>query len=321
MTPEQLFLRETAAVHIFSDVFTLLKDENGIPTDFDAELTTYYRLLLIKGLRTVHAIGDSQLLAAYGIELVANLIDTAKIAVAQGLETSQSPHPDLLTAQDTLESEAIRITANIAQRSERTSQTNGTHFYLAILDNGLEIYATPISLLQYVADRVVALFEIPNQGHPLFDGKTEQFRSSVVGRTYQTPEHLVRVPITNETIPSQKHNLQVAYVDKFGNIRLREKGVQKQRVLAEHDKLKTCTLIIGNQELTKVHLVTCLNDIPQGKWGLYRNSADKGVGNGDTHGAYWELIYKDYELTQLGGSWALLENPDLGTPIQAVFES
>ncbi|MGD9129251.1 MAG: hypothetical protein PVJ09_02075 [Candidatus Woesebacteria bacterium] len=312
----RLLLRETAAIHIFSDVFTKLLDENGIPVDFDAELTTFYRLLMIEHLCTAHAIGSCQTLGAYAIELVANLLDLAQAAASQrGIS-----HPDLEAAKRTLESKAIRVTANIAERSEETAETNGPIFYLAILGNGLEVYVTPISLLKYVADRVIALFEIANEGHPLFDGKTEQFRSSVIARSHQIPDHLVRVLKPCELIPLQRQNLELAYVDKFGNLRLRESVTgERQGLLVDYDKWKrTCfqpslrrqdavRIIIAQHEI-RVNFARCLNDIPQGEWGLYRNATD---GNSP----YWELIYKDYEQTKRGGSWALLGKPALGSPV------
>lgn len=314
--------KPTAAFIGLTDTVDVQVSPNDIPGDFDAILTTWFRHLLFPDLCAIYGVGSDLNRAAYGVELITNLVDQTRTAIDYELKRGGSLHPNIIRAHNSIHSGTIRTLVNIAQRSGETAATNGTHFYLALLDNGMEIYTTPLKSLQYVRDRIVSLWEIPNENHPLFNGEREQFRSSTIARSGEYPSHLRRIVDVREVIPGQQNFLQLAFVDKFGNLRLRQSEVFSEipEILADYEQWETkgfpvddpqrpnrISLVIGDQKLDDIWLTSCLNDIPEGEWGFYRNSADP-----DNH--YWELVVKDYELTQWGGSWALLGKPELGMP-------
>src|ERR1019366_9061938 len=129
--------------------------------------------------------------------------------------------------------------ANCAPRSkEHTANgSNGTDFYLAVTHTGLEVYTTPLHFLQGLdsRDRIRALYRIPNEDNPEFDGEKQQFRSARVERDRQHPhilepvfqyrdrDALVRAKIEGsypQVIPKDTRPGHIAFIDKFGNIRI-----------------------------------------------------------------------------------------------------
>lgn len=329
---EQLF-RPTGALIAFSDTFTnpndvirhLPKDpEQAISTDsqrdFDSELTTQFRHLRPRDGE--YGIGDNpnnHLLAAYGVELVTNLTDglQAEInkAIRRAQEIGRPIHPNILEAQQFIQQRAIRVIANAAPRYDGNKDKNGSHFYLAILDNGVEIYATPLDALQYVRDRVVSLFEIPNANNPLFHGTREQFRSSVIARLCEEPEHLVRAD--QSAIPDQEHELQLAWADRYGNTRLRAKnGAQIQTRIGEvKDGKGQVGIKFPNLDLpgAQAKLNDCLDAVQGGELGLYGNVAD-GETSGDKAG-YWELVFKWLKENKIN-THKRLGRPPIGSAVE-----
>jgi hypothetical protein len=329
---EQLF-RPTGALIAFSDTFTnpndvvrhLSKDpEQATSTDsqhdFDSELTTQFRHLRPRDGE--YGIGDkanNHLLAAYGVELVTNLTDglQAEInkAIRRAQELGRPIHPNILEAQQFIKSRAIRVIANAAPRYDGNKDKIGSHFYLAMLDNGVEIYATPLDALQYVRDRVVSLFEIPNKDNPLFHGTREQFRSSIITRLCEEPEHLVRAD--QSTIPDQEHELQLAWADRYGNTRLRARnGSQVQTRIREvrNEQGQVGITFPGlNLDGTIAKLNNCLDAVSGGELGLYGNVAD-GEPAGEK-ASYIELVYK-WERDNKINTHHRLGRPTIGSPIE-----
>lgn len=334
--------RPTGALHSFNDVFST-GDE-----DFDAALTTQYRHLRPRDteygvggrdLRDSHGV-EPVLRAAYGVELVAQLLDglqaEVKSAISRAEVLGRGLHSNIEDARCFVQSKAVRVIANSAPRSDKKGQNNGTNFYLGILDNGLEVYATPIDALTYVRERIVALFEIPNVDHPLFDGEREQFRSSIIARTCEEPSHLKRIfgnadwpqcideilghlpgfhDIDVPIIPQQDHLLQVAFVDEFGNVRVRAraKGATRKSIQAA---LKDNSFQIGiggveDDRRRRVRLVSSLDDLKEGELGFYENVSDP-FDYGKP--GYWELNAK-WNGTRINTHRERLGSPKIGTPI------
>lgn len=296
-----LLFRPTGALIAFSDTFTNPNDV--VPTstdsqrDFDSELTTQFRHLRPRDGE--YGIGDkpnNHLLAAYGVELVTNLTDGLQAEINKGIrrakELERPIHPNILEAQQFIQSRAIRVIANAAPRYDGNKDKNGSHFYLAILDNGVEVYSTPLDALQYVRDRVVSLFEIPNRNNPLFHGTREQFRSSIIARLCEEPEHLIKAD--QSAIPDQDHPLQLAWADRYGNTRLRARnGAQVQTRIGEvRNEEGHVGIAFPNLNIPQAQakLNNCLDAVKGGELGLYGNVAD-----GETSGekpSYLELVYK-----------------------------
>lgn len=278
------FSKDTLALHVFSDT---LSDKG----DFDAEITTDYRHLRPRDTR--HGIGDSLTRGAYGVELIDQLAGNAKNEIPKKIKEG-----------------TIRVIANSAPRID--ANENGENFYLAITKNGLEILATPLDVLTYVRDKVVSLFEIPNEGNPLFNGKREQFRSSIIARAHEHPEHLKRV--NPDIIPEQKNDLEIAYIDEFGNLRLRAKSTASiARNIEELLEDGEVTLNIeGIRETVVASVVSCLDEIKEGEFGLYRNVAD-----GEDAG-YWELVRKWKSNGEKLNAHEDIGKPKIGLKIEIV---
>lgn len=316
ITPEEssLLERPTGSLIVFSDVFS----NTGI--DFDAELTTDFRHGR-PGTDRKYGIGDNATLGSYGVDLIAQLLDDGQEqfvkARQQAMDRKTKPHHNVLRAgtyfnPKTRNTEAIRVIANNAPRSKESEGKNGHDFHLAILDNGLEVYVTPLRLLQYVRGRVSSLFRIPNDGHPQFDGQREQFRSSIIARSCEVPEHLVRLegsPLDH--IPEPETPLELAYADNFGNIRLRVNDEESVRDAFSVEKQGSVEILIdGIQQGVHAKVVTALRDIPPGEWGLYRNVAD---GN---KAPFAELVHRWPDAHRRPKGYDEIGRPGLGSPVK-----
>ena len=324
-TTEQQLLQPTSALHVWSDVFP----SNG-DLDPDALLTTDARHLRLQNDHRFPIEG-----AAYGVELVCQLQDAInseiEAALRRAREHGRDPHPNIVLAQRICQTQAVRVIANCAPRDGENP--NGPDFYLAITDNGVEIYATPLELLKHVRHRVLSLYRIPTQGHPLFDGDSEQFRSSIIARTCECLEHLEPIyQVGNREelqerlaadpefspIPQQTTTLEVAYVDRFGNIRARTP--RNELVRSTLASSRNGEALVGarvNGVVIPAHLTQNLTSIPGGKLGIFQNIAD---GNQtDDEAGYWELALRWPDGGQLGdepSAHQAFEHPPIGTPIQ-----
>lgn len=310
---ERTLDKKTLALHVFTDTFS---DRGGDPVDFDSELTTDYRHLRFRDTR--YGIGKDVVRGAYAVDLVDQLHGQVMLELDRALLRSRKLgrfiHPDLHDGAARIATQTVRVVANSAPRDPRYK--NGSNFYLAITENGVEVYATPLDILQYVKGRIVSLFEIPNEGHPLFDGEKEQFRSSVIGRTCQEPEHLVRVD--KAIIPDQKKNLELSFADKFGNLRCRAGSAGE--VLERIDRAKkgldaVGVKINGMKTAVRAHLVDCLAEVPVGEWGLYTNVADGALSEGRP--GYFELVRR-WESSERINGYDQLGKPQLGEEVQIV---
>ncbi len=328
-----LLARPTGALISFSDTFTSPNDSirdlpaelletagAGTQRDFDSELTHQFRHLRPRDGE--YGIGDkanNHLLAAYGVELVTQLTDGIQNEIAKGIARAEKIgrplHPNIVEAQQFINSRAIRVIANAAPRYDENKTKNGSHFYLAVLDNGVEIYATPLDALQYVRDRVTSLFEIPNENHPLFNGKREQFRSSIIARSEEEPQHLVRTD--KSQIPDQEHELQLAWADRYGNTRLRAKdGAQVQRrIKGVKNNQDQVGIEFPGQDIQRstAKLNNCLDAVKGGELGLYGNVADGETTAGKP--SYLELVYKWLNGEKIN-THKRLGRPEIGSAIE-----
>jgi hypothetical protein len=303
--PLEALKRPVLAHYYFSDVYPEQRSANGTPFDFDAEITSDWHSLDIRPpLRGKYGIGSNPTLGAYGIELISNLVDQAIVDIKREEQRGGELTQKVRRARRYLKVGAVCVVGNIAPRSAETAANNGTDFHLALLDNGVEIYAVPLDLLKYVKHKVVALWKIPNEGHPVFDGEMEQFRSSLIVRSREYPDHLKRIMNPEEIIPEQQNDLEVAFTDEFGNMRLSQR-LKSPPILGDN---RRCSLIIGGHRINDVHLdCPCLNEIPGEECGLYRNPDD-------VDDRYLELAVKGQ------GAWFLLGKPPLGTPVSIIEE-
>lgn len=279
----------------FNDVFS----EREI--DFDAELTVIFRNLGNFSDLTF-PIGGNPKLADYGAVLLDELLGEEKRIIKKVKEVSGR------VIGEGLRDKAVLSVINCVPRNSETTGNgkNGKDFHLAITENGAEIYAVPLERLSALETRnkILALFRIPNEKHPFFDGKREQFRSSIITTTRYCPEILEPVfQYDNadkliaakksgkhpQMIPLQVKIAEVAYIDKFGNVRIsiRDNNEFFARFFDKKigDKVE---IKIGDSGNIIAYYVDSLSEIPEGELGIYRNVAD-GEGNG---AGYWEVAKK-----------------------------
>lgn len=309
-----LLWRPTGSLIVFSDT------EGEVPEqDPDVRQTTWFRHLL-PARNSFHGIGKNTTLGAYLIETVNQLFDDCRTRVGEGLQRDnggRGPHPNILQAQEFLQQKAVRIIGNNAPRLNGeggNSKTNGNNFHLAILENGIEVYAVPLEILKYVRGQVESIFEIDTLTHPLFDGSREQFRSSIVARTCEVPDHLQRRD--PGIIPGQKYPLELAFADHFGNTRIRTDEIGDIGQLLSGVEGQYLELLIGGTQRGRVQVATCLRGVNPGELGIYRNAAD---GDAQAGPGYVEVV-KAWEVKgndQIRHSaHQALGFPDLGLKVE-----
>lgn len=247
----------------FSDVYPEvegLQEQNWWQkTDFDARLTDKVESGGFAIFEQI-PIGFGSWMVGYGLVLADDLLTSRN----QRVSNSIIEHPDFAKEKDQMQNGAVLAMANYAPRDNKNTQKhqNGSDFYLAITESGLEIYATPLSFLGTLEarSRILALYRIPTKGHPEFSGDHEQFRSARIVRSRRHPEHLE--PIyeynsrkelidakragTHQTpIPVEERTGHIGFVDKFGNIKLE---LQDIGLVQRLEVGKTATLTIKQDD-------------------------------------------------------------------------
>ncbi len=294
---QQLLKRPLEAILHFSDVFS------GPEVDFDAELTATFRNLGVLSDRP-YFVGGNVHLAGYGAVLI-NDLSLERKRIAEKLNVPFAHKEDALCViLNTLPREGYRV----------EDAPNGRDFHLAITDQGVEIFAVPLATLSALESRnaIVALYRIPNAQIPLTDGMHEQFRSSIIALSryqpeifetvfeYETVEDMIRAKLYGmhpDVIPVQENEVEFAYSDRFGNVRLSVRD--GERFLAQLGDLQygdEVHIFVGKNEVMSAIYTDALADIPVGKTGLYQNVAD--ISRTHRRAKYWELVKRsDHCLT------------------------
>ena len=304
MTPNKKYLellsRPSRSIVHFNDVFF----EHEV--DFDAEMTVMFRNLT-EFSSLMFPIGDHFKNADYGIVLLDDLIDEER-RIIEKINSVGSPAGKEIFA-NRLEKQVLSV-INCAPRNEDTTCNgkNGLDFNLAITDNGLEIYCVPLERLQGLEtrNRILALYSIPNENLVSTDGEREQFRSSIITTSRYFPEKLEPVfeyDDVNElleaksngthpdVIPTQEHDSELAFIDKFGNVRISVRNAQEfLGDISNKEFGDTIYISSGKSKKIKATYVTCLKDIPEGEVGFYQNIADQR--NTWSGASYFEIVKK-----------------------------
>ena len=297
----QILSSEVAAQIHFNDVFPevvdLQEDMWWRKTDFDSSLTVDAESGGLTGIEKV-PIGYRPWLANYGLVLVDDLL------IAQNDRTLPTSQPDIFRESDDHKQSLLAL-ANYAPRDEENTADNhnGSDFFLAVTESGLEIYTTPLKFLSGLdsRNRITALYRIPTEGHPEFDGDHEQFRSARVVRTRQHPDHLVPVFQYDDrealiaakqdgdhpdVIPTDKRSGHIAYVDKFGNVRGELNDISRLDDLKIGEPAILKVTNDGEVDEIEVQVAKDLHSAPLGQLAVYGNCSDhNGVGAG-----YFELM-------------------------------
>lgn len=154
-------------------------------------------------------------------------------------------------------------------REHHESDQNGADFYLAELDNNLQIFSQ-LPYLRGIATRglVRSLWRVRDD-NPIWP-KGEQFRSSIVAQLRNFPEGLEATPL--EHLPCDTaETLLLAYGDKYGNSRIK---VPPTVDIPEIVKGQKFGLIVDGKPPLEVIGATRLTGIPEGQLGIYVNPAD-----------------------------------------------
>jgi hypothetical protein len=275
-------------------------DVGDFPMDFDAYLTIMTRHL-VNLESQVFSVGSNPQVLKYAADFLVDLPDIARDriqrAVHQAAQERRDVPADVVEAHRAWEQKTLRVLLNYAPRNQKKSeQRNGEDFYLAIA-NGVEVYAVPPVVLQYLKlrDRIDALFRIPTKGHPLTTS-LEQFRSSLYGKTaHEAREHLELVWRRNgdtadldKVIDPLEHD-EVAFVDQpYNNRRIitPDAARAQERIEASKQVDGTVLVRVGTSRV-RAYVADSLSKVPEGQWGLWFNPADvEGAGSG---AAYYEL--------------------------------
>lgn len=288
-TQEQLLRPTNSQIH-FSDVFPEITAKDELAwwrrTDFDSRLTVAAESGGLPALEQV-PIGMRPWLGRYGLLLVDDLLRSRQ----QRLQQSSS-HPDFIKELRSSEGAAIAV-ANYAPRDDANTEqgSNGSDFYLATTTSGLEVYTTPLSFLSGLEarNRITSLYRIPTKGHPEFNGDQEQFRSARIVRTRRHPDHLVPIfeyesveelleAKAQDThpgvIPVDKRTGNIAFIDKFGNIKVELSDVRQLQALKLGQEALLRVVNNSVEDEVPVHVSTDLRSAPLGKLAVYANDSD-----------------------------------------------
>lgn len=282
--------RKAEAIIHFSDVFS------GGEEDFDAELTVIFRNL---GILTdkMYFVGANASLAGYGAVLLNDLSRERFQLLSFIGEERRAVESTVFSILNSLPREGI----------DKEVFPNGMDFHMAITSGGVCFFACPIGTLSALETRneILALYKIPNENIPFTDGTKEQFRSSIVASSrfrpdvmetiyeYDTIEEKSEAKKNGthpQVIPEQSTEIEFAYADRFGNVRLsvRNGDVLRERLAPYFSK--EVSIRIGEGEFLTALYVNSLAEIPVGSIGLYENVADGKFPH--RRAGYWELVKK-----------------------------
>ncbi len=285
---KDILAQEAQAIIHFSDVFSAPE------IDFDAELTASIRNFGVLSDKT-YFVGGNARLAGYGAVLLNDLMFERK-RVSEKIDLFDSySKTTLFSILNSLPREGY----------ESKDFPNGRDFLVAITQSGVCFFATPPATLSALETRneIVALYRIENKNIPFTDGFKEQFRSSIIALSrfspdvmeivyeYENREDLLEAKKQGNhitPIPTQEQEIEFAFADRFGNVRLSVRDGEELRRCLEGKKGKEITLRINEKETLSVFYGEAFSHIPIGSLGLYENSAD--VLDPQRRASYWEFI-------------------------------
>lgn len=289
------FAKEREATITFNDVHGQIPvgpDSFTPITDFDAELTDqvgntgHFR-------DAQYGIGQWPALGDYGAVLLDQLrgqqIDDLHFDVDKSELQINDPdllHPDLARIFRSLGSAVVGVVNSAPRTKEHHEKNqNGEEFYGGVTKNGVEIFAQlPYFRGLNARGNLRSLFRVPNDARLWTPG--EQFRSSVVSRARRFPERLEEVDDIDSVAPSLEHDGRLAYVDRFGNVRLEVANVdQAAQTLVPGGGVRLRAIDRGAE--LKLTAVTRMTDIAEGELGIYHNPADPDNRSG---AGYLELV-------------------------------
>ncbi len=281
----------------FSDVYPENESENEKKwwqrIDFDARITDKVESGGFQIFEQI-PIGFNAWTTSYGLLLVDDLLAGRNTRVAKQIKDNKAQHPDLIKEVKDIEEGSVIAMANYAPRDDQNTvkHQNGSDFYLAITESGLEIYVTPLNFLSSLEarGRILALYRIPTKGHPEFSGEHEQFRSARIIRTRRHPNHLDPVyeyqnidelleakkqGLHKSPIPIDEREGYISFVDKFGNIKLELNDTSAIQNLKTGQSAKLIIKQDNQEQEFIIHKASDLKSAELDKLSFYVNVSDK----------------------------------------------
>jgi hypothetical protein len=268
---------EREATVQLSDTFSGGKTPYGAPpiADFDSLLTAQVRNSgHFADLQS--PIGEWPDTGSYGAVLLSELRVEQRRLYDIYEKFDRTDLPDAMSLERSLGSVVVAV-VNWAPRTDthHKKEQNGEHFYLAELDDNIQILSQ-LRFLGGVATRglVQALWRVPDDNPVWPTG--EQFRSSVVSQIRNFPEGLVPEPLS--ALPKdERDHVYNAFGDKYGNVRLEVPvGVKIPEVIRGDSYNLT---LDGKRLEEEVVGATRITDIGEDQIGLYANPADANKPN------------------------------------------
>jgi len=285
---KEIVTQDAYAIIHFSDVFS------PPIRDFDAELTTIIRNFGVLSDQTYY-VGGSARLAGYGALLLHDLVEERK---------KISKEVDLA---DPYMATTLFGVLNVSPREGYDIETapNGRDFHVAVTSAGVCFFSVPLETLSALETRneILALYRIPNEHLPFTDGSREQFRSSIVALSrfqsevfetvyeYKNVDEVIQAKKKGNhpgIIREQEREIEYAFADRFGNIRLSILENDAFRKKLQDSKGKQVRITIDQSGYVDALYVDSLSDIPLGALGLYENVADPEKEY--RRAGYWELV-------------------------------
>ncbi len=197
---------------------------------------------------------------------------------------------------------------NSAPRTEEDS--NGSLFYRADFDENIRVVTTPLSALAAVRGAVRRLQVLPNDRNGLY-GSHEQHRSSFTPRLLADNHGIALQDVDPSRIPELPPGCSLVYVDRFGNVVLREEphpDIQSLSSKIAESAGKTLPLQIGKR-VRNVQVGTSLSEAEPGSLVAYAN--DGSIEILGKWQAGWGLQQRTHR-----SAWAAFGRPKLGAECQ-----
>lgn len=246
-------------IYAFSDTYGRSKNP-FIQDDADAIICTDFRSFPMENVRREFDI--------YGREMVTEHVLRLIFGLHRAVGENRYMDP---AVKEAYAKTTTGIFINAAPRLD--NKQNGAPFYVATAP-GIRIVTTDLKGLSSVKEHLTSLRRLPNDGNRIYDGATEQFRSSYTAYLLHENHGQELIDESLDLIPDYPEDLwTLSYVDRFGNlITYTRNPEQKWKEIQELGKKEGGKLmfIIGNVS-QNVFIGSSLKDADPGALVIYLN--------------------------------------------------
>lgn len=205
---------------------------------------------------------------------------------------------------------------NSAPRTEKGS--NGKPFYRAETAYGLRVVATPLEALSPLKKDIVRLHHLPNEHNGLYEAR-EQFRSSFTVVLLTDDHGLTLVEDDPATIPDPKLGCHLAYVDRFGNMILREEAISDGPRIVDslQDLIGQQVMVIVGNHGNPAMVGESLAGARPGELTLYPNDGNMDIvrkwePGDDAHQILRTSAYSQLQKPKIGSEVRITQMPSIG---------